>query len=158
MTTNNRHILLLDDDYVSMEPLKEVLETKFGYQVDLTAAATLVEQLQKVRYDLLCVDIMIHPKSLDQAGNEVDNLHFNETNWQLTGLAFLKHFRNGEFSSTNSAGTSPQTPVIVLSAVAQNSVDEVTALGVANTRHIEKPFSLAQLIKTMNELMDAQQA
>lgn len=153
MTTNNRHILLLDDDYVSMAPLKEVLETKFGYQVDLTAAAALVQRLQQVRYDLLCVDIMIHPKSLDGAGQEVDNLHFTDTNWQLTGLAFLKNFRNGAFSSADGAGTSPRTPVIVLSAVAENSVDEVAALGGANTRHIEKPFNLAQLIRTMHELM-----
>lgn len=159
-------ILILDDDYASMSPLKQILETLYHYQVELSAAANTVEKLRSTRYDLLCVDTMIHPKSIDSAGNEVENIHFDNINWQLTGLAFVKFLREGSLYQMATAqadngemdneekGTSTQVPIIVLSAVAHDSVEEFSITAYPNTIHMEKPFSLEDLVETMQEMME----
>lgn len=55
-------ILLFDDDYESMEPLMSELEER-SFSVDLTASEQILERLATTRYDLVCVDFMIHPHS-----------------------------------------------------------------------------------------------
>lgn len=159
MSTNNPpRILILDDDYASMVPLKQLLETIYHYQVELSAAADTIAKLSATRYDLLCVDTMIHPKSIDGAGNEVENIHFDNINWQLTGLAFIQFLREGKLLSQDAAnrdtGTTADVPIIILSAVAHNSIDEYQVTGYANTIHMEKPFSVEDLIGKIQEMLE----
>jgi hypothetical protein len=82
MPSEPKSILLFDDDYEGMLALKNVLQEIFGYRVELTAAQTLPERLNQERFDLVCVDLMIHPISFDADGNEVHNVHFSGVNWQ----------------------------------------------------------------------------
>ena len=158
MTTSTPRILLLDDDYASLAPLKELLETICQYKVDLTAAAEILEKLRYTRYDLLCVDTMIHPKSIDGKGNEVHNIHFDNINWQLTGLAFVKFLREGQLitdqDQQSEQGTIADVPIIVLSAVAHDSVDEYRPTEYPNTYHMEKPFNVEILIHKIQELLE----
>lgn len=153
MSGKKRKILLLDDDYESMVPLKDLLETIFDFEVTLSAAKETVAQLRQVRYDLLCVDIMILPKSLNGKDEEVENIHFDGVHWQTTGLAFLDRLRRGDFSAAGQ-GTAPDTPVIILSAVADDSLADAGYLAGKRTRHLEKPFDVDELINTMVQMID----
>lgn len=152
MSEQKRKVLLLDDDYESMAPLKDLLETIYGLEVNLSAAKEIIEQLRQVRYDLLCVDIMILPKSLNGNQEEVENIHFTGVHWQTTGLVFLDRLRRGDFSG-DGQGTAPGTPVIILSAVADDSLVDAGYLEGPRTRHLEKPFDVGELIDTIMDLI-----
>ena len=180
MSQSPKRILLLDDDYESMAPLKIFLEAVHSFEVTLTAAATLPEQLAKERFDLICLDLMIHPVSLDANNQEITNLHFSGVNWQKTGLTFLERLRAGAFvdvsASTDSppwrngqgatsfhvdsgqpaedqVGTSPSVPVIILSAVADLSRQESLLQNDEQTLYLEKPFDLEEFIELVGQLI-----
>ena len=165
MSTKQKRILIFDDDYESMEPLKLFLEEVNSYRVDLTAGADIVNRLATERFDLLCIDLMIHPVSLDAQLQEVTNLHFTGINWQKTGLALLERLRRGDFSNHNHAdsqndsqneqhgATQASVPVIVLSAVADRSTDELTITDDPMTEYWEKPFDLEEIIGAIERLL-----
>lgn len=136
-----------------MEPLKLFLEEVNGYQVELTAQASITERLATERFDLLCIDLMIHPVSLDANLQEVENLHFAGVNWQKTGLVFLQRLRHGAFTAPTAQGTLATVPVIVLSAVADSSSDELTIAADGMTEYWEKPFDLEEIIAAIERLL-----
>ena len=146
-------ILLFEDDYESMRHLKEHIEEEFGWQVALTAESTLLEHLGHERFDLLIVDLMIHPRSLDAYGQEVQNVRFDGIPWLRTGLEFLRRLRAGEFSREAGVGTLPQVPVIVLSAVADYSVENALEEEVRIEDYIEKPFRLEEMVEHIRRLL-----
>lgn len=152
MSTKQKQILLFDDDYESMEPLKVFLEEVNGYQVDLTARADITQRLASEQFDLLCIDLMIHPVSLDAQLQEVTNLHFTGINWQKTGLALLERLRQGDFSH-NPGGTRATVPVIVLSAVADRSTEDLTVTDDPFTEYWEKPFDLEAILGAIERLL-----
>ena len=86
MNSPQKRILIFDDQYASMEPLKSFLESVKGYVVELTAAKEITEQLKTECFDLILIDQMIHPVSLDADDNEVHNLQFDGINWDQTGI------------------------------------------------------------------------
>lgn len=145
------NILLLDDDAESMEPLKSVLESIYGYTVELTAAASLLARLSYQRFDLICVDIMIYPYSVD-GETEVLNIHYPDVNWHKTGIEFLYRLRRGDYAGS-AGGTRADVPVIVLSAVAQFSVEDLLKDNAVNIRYREKPFDLEELVGEIGELI-----
>lgn len=153
MASAAKKILLLDDDYESMLPLKIFLETVHDFTVELTAKKDLLVRLPHEKFDLLCVDLMIHPIGLDAERHEVQNIHFDGVNWQRTGLAFLKQLREGQFSHDPKQGTSPQAPVILLSAVADTSAADVLEFSPYTTHYMEKPFDLDELLERINQLL-----
>lgn len=152
MASAAKKILLLDDDYESMLPLKIFLETVHDFTVELTAKKDLLVRLPHEKFDLLCVDLMIHPIGLDADHHEVQNIHFDQVNWRRTGLAFLKQLREGQFSRDPKQGTSPQVPVILLSAVADTSAAEVLEFS-PYAQYMEKPFDLDELLDRINQLL-----
>ena len=156
MSAEPRKILILDDDFESMSPLQICLEQMLGYAVELTAAEGILGRLAQERYDLVLVDMMIHPVSLDADNQEVTNIHFDGHNWRTTGIEFLRRLRSGAFSTADERGTRPDVPVIVLSAVAQYSVDDLLNDTIKPVRHIEKPFDLQEMITAISAtLLDA---
>lgn len=149
-----KRVLLFDDDYESMVALKFYLEHKMGLQVELSAERALLEQLAAEQFDLICIDLMIHPVSLNAQDEEVKNVHFDGVNWQKTGLEFLRRLRKGEFSPAGGGpGTAPTVPVIVLSAVANYSVEDELGPEVAVEGYIEKPFSLEEMAEKIRTLL-----
>ena len=144
-----KRILLFDDDYESMRGLKEHIEEELGWRVELTAEKSLLERLGRERFDLILVDLMIHPISLDADGQEVENVHFEGTSWLRTGIEFLRRLRKGQFSGEAGLGTPPDVPVVVLSAVADYSVEDALQNNISIYR--EKPFRLEELIQVMRE-------
>jgi len=144
-------IVLLEDDYDSMVMLKEILE-KEKWLVELSASKDILTRLSSEYFDLILLDVMIHPQSRNGNGDLVENIHFLGVNWQRTGLEFLTRLRQGEFSKKNSQGTPPEVPVILLSAIATNSTGleaETTKLAQA---HFEKPFRLKELLESIHTI------
>ena len=152
MLGKQKRILLFDDDYESLADLKQYLEASLGFHVELTAEKQLLERLQNERFDLICVDLMIHPTSLDANDQEVQNVHFEQVNWRRTGLELLRRLRQGEFSQEPDLGTSPQVPVLVLSAVANYSVEHELK-GDDLVEYVEKPFALEEVIERIRRLL-----
>lgn len=148
-----KRILLFDDDYESMEPLKLFLEAINGFNVELTAQADIVQRLAQEHFDLLCIDLMIHPTSLDAQQEEVTNVHFAGVNWQKTGLTFLERLRRGAFVQDPTQGTLPAVPAIVLSAIADRSTDELTITDDPLTEYWEKPFDLEEIVAAIERLL-----
>jgi len=150
-----KRILLLDDDYESMLPFKLHLEFMHSAEVELTAAQTLLERLAHERFDLICVDYSIHPVSLDEYGEEVQNIHFANAKWHNTGRAFIERLRAGEFNRSKTQGTPSTVPVIVLSAVANDPDNHKAALIAQISDYVEKPFDPEALAQNIMRIVGA---
>lgn len=153
MPSEQKVILLFEDDFESMRDLKEHVEDEFGWHVELTAEQSLLDQLSRKRFDLVVIDLMIHPVSLDANGQEVENVHFDNVNWRKTGLEFLRRLRRGEYAQQLEQGTTPDVPVIILSAIANDSVGDELRKKLAIQAYVEKPFRLHEMIELMRRLL-----
>jgi CheY-like chemotaxis protein len=153
MQRKQKKILLFEEDFESMRGLKEHLEEEMGWDVELTADKGLLERLSQERFDLIIVDLMIRPRSLDADGKEIQNVHFDGVNWHKTGLEFLRRLRRGEFSQEAGLGTSPNVPAIILSAVAGYSVTDELGEDVRFNGYLEKPFRLEEFVEKIRELL-----
>jgi len=153
MQDKQERILLFDDDFESMRHFKEHIEEELGWYIELTAERSLLERLSRERFDLILVDLMIHPTSLDADGKEVQNVHFESTPWLKTGLEFLRRLRKGEFSKEAGLGTPPDVPVIILSAVADYSVKDELGKDIKVEDYLEKPFRLEEIVERIRRLL-----
>jgi CheY-like chemotaxis protein len=153
MPTKPHKVLLFEDDYESMRYLKEYLEEDLGWSVVLSADKDVLGRLSTERFDLVAIDLMIQPTSLDAQGHLVENVHFENVPWQRTGLEFLRRLRGGEFGLTGGTGTSPSVPVLVLSAVAGYSVEGKLGKDMLEEAYVEKPFRLDDLVGCMTRLL-----
>jgi CheY-like chemotaxis protein len=147
-----KKLLFFEDDYENLRDLREYLELDLGWRIEVTAEEGILERLGRERFDLIMVDLMIRPESLDAQGNSVQNVHFPGISWLRTGLEFLQRLRNGEFAAIPGQGTPPDVPVIVLSAVANYSVENALPNGDASTEYVEKPFLVGDLIARIKRL------
>jgi CheY-like chemotaxis protein len=153
MPSEPKRLLFFEDDYENLRDLREYLESDLGWKIKVTAAEGTLERLGREAFDLIVVDLMIRSESLDAEGNSVRNVHFPGVSWLRTGLEFLRRLRSGEFVTTPGQGTSPDVPVIVLSAVANYSVEDALPEGSASTEYVEKPFMVGDLIARIERLV-----
>jgi CheY-like chemotaxis protein len=147
-----KHVLMFDDDFESMRYLQEYVETELGWHAELSAERGLLERLSHERFDLVVVDLMIHSTSFDAQGNEVQNVHFEGVNWRETGLEFLRRLRRGKYSQGADTGTPPDVPVIVLSAIADETVEKEIDQDFIQA-YVEKPYRLEEIVSMMSELL-----
>lgn len=152
MLTKPKKLLLLDDDYESMESLQLYLQSEMGLEVVFSAEASLLERLDREKFDLLIVDLMIHSRSLNAENDEIQNIHYDNVKWDRTGLEFLRRFRTGEYTRTGQ-GTSTSVPIIVLSAVADSATDGEWGEIIQNEHSLEKPFRLSELSNLVRRLL-----
>ena len=148
-----RKLLLFEDDYESMQDLKEYIEEELAWKVELSAQTDILERLKDERFDIVVVDLMIHPTSFDAEGRQVENVHFVGVPWVKTGLEFLRRLRKGEFVGEGGAGTSPDVPVLILSAVAGYSVTDELGKAIRVNGYVEKPFRLHDLVMRIRTLV-----
>jgi CheY-like chemotaxis protein len=148
-----RRLLLFEDDYESMQDLKEYIEEEIHWEVVLSAQTDVLERLRHEQFDVVVVDLMIHPTSFDAEGRQVENVHFVGVPWVKTGLEFLRRLRKGEFAGEGGAGTSPDVPVLILSAVAGYSVTDELGKAIRVNAYVEKPFRLADLVMRIRTLV-----
>ena len=139
-------ILLFDDDSQQMTPLKDLLEQQ-GYQVELTAQKTITQRLMHEKFDLICVDLMIHPQSPGPSDSITTNVRYPNISWQNTGMEFVKQLRHGSYAGPDDMGTPKDVPIIILSATADphngNGADEI----------LEKPFDPETLLQIIKRLL-----
>jgi CheY-like chemotaxis protein len=136
-----------------MNDLKEAIEMELGWAVELSAQSSLLERLARERFDLIVADLMIHSASSDRDGEVVRNVHFEGVNWRETGLEFLERLRAGEYSSSSPESTSPDVAVIVLSAVADESLIQDIQNGISQW-YTEKPFRLEQILELAQKAVE----
>jgi CheY-like chemotaxis protein len=148
-----KRVLIFEDDFESMGALKEHVEAEFGWHVELSAERSLLDRLAHERFDLVMLDLMIHSTSFDAYGNEVQNVHFEGTNWRETGLEFLRRLRRGELSQEAGVGTQPDVPVMILSAIANETVQKEIDRDFCIQAYVEKPFRLEEIVNLMSELL-----
>ncbi len=153
MPTKPRRLLLFEDDYESMQDVKEYIEEEIHWEVVLSAQTDILERLRHEQFDVVVVDLMIHPTSFDAEGRQVENVHFGGVPWVKTGLEFLRRLRKGEFAGEAGAGTSPDVPVLILSAVAGYSVTDELGKAIRVSAYVEKPFRLADLVMRIRTLV-----
>jgi CheY-like chemotaxis protein len=153
MPTKPRKLLLFEDDYESMQDVKEYIEEEIHWEVVLSAQTDVLDRLRHEQFDVVVVDLMIHPTSFDAEGRQVENVHFVGVPWVKTGLEFLRRLRKGEFAGEAGAGTSPDVPVLILSAVAGYSVTDELGKAIRVSAYVEKPFRLADLVMRIRTLV-----
>lgn len=150
--TKSKRLLLLDDDYESMEVLYKYLKEELGLDVEFSADANLLKRLDEEKFDLLLVDLMIRQFTSGSKSEKVQNIHYDNVRWDRTGLEFIRRFRLGEYTPTGQ-GTSTSVPIIVLSAVADSATDGEWADVLEKEQIVEKPFRLSDLINLINRLL-----
>jgi DNA-binding response OmpR family regulator len=152
MTTKPKRLLLLDDDYESMEELYDYLKEELGLEVEFSANANVLNRLDREKFDLLIVDLMIHQYSLNAKNERVQNIQYDGVRWDKTGLEFIRRFREGEYTSSG-RGTSTSVPIIVLSAVADSVTDGQWGAMLKKEHPVEKPFRLSDLSSLISKLL-----
>ena len=152
MSDKRKKILLLDDDYESMQSLKTYLEEELGWNVELSAQRKLLDRLCREQFDLIVVDLMIRPLSMDPDKGEIQNINYDGVKWDRTGLEFLRRLRKGEYTQKGK-GTSPGVPAIILSAVADSAADGEWGKIIQNEHRVEKPFRLSGLVNLIRSLL-----
>ena len=88
MPSERKRLLFFEDDYDNLRDLEEYLERDLGWQIEVTAQESILARLATETFDLLVVDLMIRPESLDAEGNKVVNVHFQDVSWLRTGIEF----------------------------------------------------------------------
>ncbi len=153
MLERQKKLLLLDDDYESMEGLHSYMTEEMGLDVEFSADAKLLERLDQEKFDLLIVDVMIHPRSPNAQNEEIENIYYDGIRWDQTGLEFIRRFRMGEYTPTGQ-GTSVAVPIIVLSAIADSTANREWVKIIQSEHHMEKPFRLSALICLIERLLE----
>ena len=156
MSNSRVRVLLFEDDFGSMNPLREFLQEELQWSVELTAEKGILERLETERFDLVVVDVMIYRQSPYDQRDLDDNVHFAEINWEETGLEFLRRLRRGDFSTAEGRGTPPDVPVIILTALPREML-EVGLEGLAPAPvYWAKPFRLDDLVGDMIRLVSGE--
>lgn len=124
-----RHVLVIDDDPMQLEVIREMLERNGVSCMTCTTAAEVVREMRKQDYDMLLTDIQMPGTS---------------------GFALLELLRKSNIRNSRTV------PVIAMTARGDNEKDAL--LGSGFTGCIFKPFSIAELLKCLSALMDTSPA
>jgi CheY-like chemotaxis protein len=152
MMDKPRKILMLDDDFESMQNLQMYIKRELNLDAELSAEKSLLERLDREKFDLLIVDLMIHPRSPNANNQEVENIHYDDVKWDRTGLEFIRRFRQGEYTGSGQ-GTSVDVPIIVMSAVGESAMNGDWGKVVKKEHHMEKPFRLSDFKNLIHSLL-----
>jgi CheY-like chemotaxis protein len=144
-------ILLFEDEAESMQYLKEYLEEDFGWSVEMTAEVGVLDRLKKEKFDLIVVDLMIHPEMDTSPGESIRNVHYDGVNYKGTGLEFIRHLRAGEYSSQE--GTDKDVPVVVISAFSDSVPEFKDDHPLSKISFFYKPFLLHELVAELKKLI-----
>lgn len=121
-----RHVLVIDDDPMQLEVIREMLERNGVSCMTCTTAAEVVREMRKQDYDMLLTDIQMPGTS---------------------GFAMLELLRKSNIRNSRTI------PVIAMTARGDNEKDALFGSGF--TGCIFKPFSTAELLKCLSSLTDA---
>lgn len=137
---DRKRILIVDDDIDSMRPLARILERGWGFDVSQSAEMHVLELIKRIRFDLIILDFLIQPITLNDHGEESLNIFFSGVNWRRTALEFYARLREGQFTGRN--GTDPNVPVIFCSAISAAQFETLDFGPTDNVFFLEKPFDV----------------
>lgn len=120
-----RHVLVIDDDPMQLEVIREMLERNGVSCMTCTTAAEVVREMRKQDYDILLTDIQMPGTN---------------------GFALLELLRKSNIRNSRTV------PVIAMTARGDNEKDALFGNGF--TGCIFKPFSTAELLKCLSSLTD----
>jgi CheY-like chemotaxis protein len=148
MDTKKPKLFWLEDDPDGL--IEHLAYLRDRYEIEIGAHVELIEQFRQQPFDLTIVDLMIHLNSfMENSLTEVENLRFEGVAWRRTGLEFLKRLRKSAYKEF---GFSPNIPVIVASAVANYSVQQVIEdLDVKSI--IIKPFTIDEITHAIGKAL-----
>ena len=150
MNGKKTRIYYFEDD---LEGLEEVVEAlKEDYDVINSAKVADVETKRKDHFDIVIIDIMIHPQEHeDDPQRTPENVTFADIPWTRTGVEFLRRIRRGQYKQFGF----PQNIqcIIATAAVDQNMVKELDALGI--NKMLEKPFTIETMETAISELLSS---
>jgi CheY-like chemotaxis protein len=152
MGEKKKKILFFEDNYMPLSGLKTYLEEK-DYEVEVSAAKKILLMLKGTRFDLIIIDSMIRLQSQNPQGETEENVYYDDVNWIYTGLEFLKRLRQGEYSLHSNKSTSPDVPVILLSAIDEKAIETHQDVCKLANAHIEKPFRLSEFKIALEKLI-----
>lgn len=119
------YVLVIDDDPMQQEVIKEMLERNGVSCMTCTTTVEVVREMRKKDYDMLLTDIQMPGTS---------------------GFALLELLRKSNIRNSQTI------PVIAMTARGDNEKDSL--LGSGFTSCIIKPFSTTELLKCLSSLMD----
>jgi|WetSurMetagenome_2_1015567.scaffolds.fasta_scaffold132996_2 CheY-like chemotaxis protein len=155
MTTNanfSKSILIVDDDIESLSYLKLQLEDA-GYTAEINASIEIIDLLKVKRFDLICIDMMILGYSINSTGEKTQNIRFDNIRFEKTGLEFYRQLRAGAFTDPHYSGTPVDVPVIFLSAITSEILNEA-GINDKKLMYLEKPFMLKELLSYISKLIN----
>lgn len=123
------HVLVIDDDPLQLEVIREMLERNGVPCTACTTTAEVVREMRKKDYDMLLTDIQMPGTS---------------------GFALLELLRKSDIRNSR------MIPVIAMTARGDNEKDSL--LGSGFTGCIFKPFSTAELLKCLSSLQNVPHA
>jgi len=134
-----KRILFFDDEDWSIEPYSEKLRDH-GIEPELAVnGKEAIDRLQKNRYDLLVLDIML--QSENTIGNEP----------RRAGATLLQMIRQNEIPDMK---TATDVPVVILTAVTDEKLlSEVKSWNVSNI--FRKPFAFTEVTDTLLKLVQS---
>lgn len=121
---NRFRILIVDDDYMVRQYVKDVLESHYDVKC-LATGLNIKNLLQDLRPDLIILDIMLP--------------------W-IDGFELCQTIRSEE--------TKERLPIIFLTGEKRREADFLQALEVGGNAYMTKPFSPQELLKRIRELLN----
>jgi len=133
-------ILFVEDEVNARGGLTGILQ-HMGHVVDYAESADeAVAKLQKQEYGLILLDIMMEP------GDSLPGVPF-----RMSGLELLTRLRRGVFGELK---TSPDVPVVVITAVSDMDVGEVLNGEAKANLVILKPKDTSDILVEIGDLLE----
>jgi len=142
-----RTIFYFEDDVDCINEVVNILKEQ--YDIILAAHWPVIKIKREFPFDLVIIDLMIHRFSIDESGQEVENISFEGISWKRTGVDFLKRIRIEEYVEF---GFSKDVPVIIASAVVDYNVKQ-EAHNLKISHYIEKPFTLGEIQEVIRKIL-----
>jgi DNA-binding response OmpR family regulator len=121
--------------------LKQHIPKILVVEDEILVSWSLVKSLSKNNYEVTVVDT--GEKACELIGSNGYDLVITDVNLpQIDGFYVMNLVKQ----------KNPDTPVIIMSALVENSIQNSERYS-KKDRFIEKPFDIAELIKTINELL-----
>ena len=131
MTDPTSHILVVDDHRDIREPLARYLE-KNGYRVSLAEGGGAMRRtLAASAVDLIVLDVMMPGED---------------------GLALCRDLRAGRLQTDDGAGAPADTPVILLTAMDEDT-DRIVGLEIGADDYVAKPFNPRELLARIKAVL-----
>jgi CheY-like chemotaxis protein len=123
---------------------------RVDYDVLCSAACQDVEMARSTPIALLIVDLMIKPKVVSEAGEDIVNVAHPGVDWRQVGLVFLEQVRQGK---REEQGFGRDIPIVVATARPEEPIEaRARAAGISD--YLLKPFTIDELLAAVKKALE----